>query len=184
MAIRIDSPEFATAWRTVSEALLAYIQQGNLSHNGTDEPEGGSGVHPTGNTGGNEGGGGTLPLPPLPTPPVKSRQIIATMYVVCPIPRSDGSYGFKNLKQEKQDESTYKIIKYSDGTCEFELCNLVGEARQIFKDNREKRMPSAVGIIVNGEITADNSIVCVKRGKGIVEGKQVRVTEPLEVEFK
>ena len=93
--------------------------------------------------------------------------------------QGDGSYIFKNMKDEQQTESTFKVTRYTDGSCEYELCELEGESRQIFKDNLSYRLPAAVGKFV-GEITADNSITTVRKGKGIVDGRSVKITEPLE----
>lgn len=104
-------------------------------------------------------------------------------YAACPVKQVDGSYTFKNLKEERQQESTYKITRYVGGYCEFELCDLQGEARQIFKDNQSDRMPSSVGTST-GEITADNKILNIKLGKGVMDGRSVKITEPLAVEFK
>lgn len=63
------------------------------------------------------------------------------------------------------------------------MCDLQGEARQIFKDNQSDRMPSSVGTST-GEITADNKILNIKLGKGVMDGRSVKITEPLAVEFK
>lgn len=171
MAVNINSPEFANAWRIVSEAILASLQNG-----------------------------GSIEIPPIhinetenhqqkdtKEAPIiseeKAKEVSEIRYANCPIKQLDGSYLLKNLKDEPQTESTYKLTIYTDGTCIFELCNLKGEARQIFKDNQSDRMPSGVGKSI-GELTADGSITTIKAGKGIRNGRSVRITEPLEVEFK
>lgn len=173
MIVKIDSPEFADAWRTVSESLLAYIQKGGNVANTVPEttPQGNDGMSTS----------DEVPSPASqPASPAKTVRNIR--YANCPIRNSDGTYKFKNLKEEEQPESTYKITTYEDDTCEFELCNLKGEARQIFKDNKADRMPGAVGSS-KGEITADNNIVNKTPGKGRVDGRSVIITGPLEVEF-
>lgn len=179
MVVPINSPQFADAWRTVSESLLAYLQNGGLNSVSTTSFMN-NGVQLTSSE---------MQQPASseirqPIADIKqSKAISDERYATCPIRQADGSYIFKNLKAEKQDESTYKIIRYTDGTCEYELCNLTGEARQIFKDNKETRMPSAVGILI-GEIGKDNPICNQQNGKGIAEGRSVKILEPLTVEFK
>lgn len=171
MAVDIKSQEFANAWRIVSETLLSYLQNGEiqstvlmnkLSEQHTEVKSVAS--H-------------------LETVPNKTNNVVDVRYAACPVRQADGTYNFKHLKEERQQESTYKITRYEDGSCEFELCDLQGEARQIFKDNQSDRMPSYVGIST-GEITADNKIVNIKPGKGIIDGRSVKITEPLSVEFK
>lgn len=179
MIVSINSPQFADAWRTVSESLLAYLQSGGLNN----VPTG-----PIVNNSSQPASSETRHSKPSATqqPVVETRNVKTISderYATCPVRQADGSYIFKNLKAEKQDESTYKIIRYTDGTCEYELCNLTGEARQIFKDNKEARMPSAVGVLI-GEIGEDNPICNQQKGKGIAEGRSVRIVEPLTVEFK
>ncbi len=173
MIVRIDSPEFANAWRTVSESLLAFLQGGNVTSAPTPTPSQNEELIDR----------VTVSQPVTPQPPKQEKTIQDTRYANCPIRQVDGSYMFKNLKDEEQTESTYKIIRYSDGSCEFELCNLQGEARQIFKDNKANRMPAAVGTLI-GEITAESTITTTKRGTGIQDGRSVKIIDPLEVEFK
>lgn len=170
MSISINSPEFAAAWRLVSETLLSHLQNGGTINIGGMTP-----VQPTVRD--------ITTEPIKPQPIVTNKQVEDIRYAACPIRQADGSYTLKNLKEERQSESTFKITRFTDGSCEFELCDLQGEARQIFKDNQSDRMPSAVGTVM-GEITSDNKIVNVKPGKGVVDGRSVRITEPLVVEFK
>lgn len=170
MSISINSPEFAAAWRLVSEALLSHLQSGESINI--------KGITPVDLPAGN-----VITEPINPKNPLGNKQVEDIRYAACPVRQADGSYTLKNLKEERQSESTFKITRYTDGTCEFELCDLQGEARQIFKDNQSDRMPSAVGTAM-GEITSDNKIVNVKPGKGVVDGRSVKITEPLVVEFK
>lgn len=192
MAIDKNSPEFVAAfemvmdaiWERIKEALLEWIQNGGNFPKNEILKE----LHNV--------------IPSIRTEAVenerekdaekdisnveknaKCKEIEDIRYASCPKRESDGSYSLKNLKEERQAESTFKVIRYADGTCEFELCDLQGESRQIFKDNQAERMPSAVGI-AKGQISADNKIVNIKRGTGIVNGRSVKVIEPLEVEFK
>lgn len=181
MAIDIKSQEFANAWRLVSEALLQLIQNGGQLSNL--------------NNLGNQIVDVSAPLEQLASPSQpntiqssvvtnqETKTKIDDRYAARPVRQQDGSYILKNLKDERQPESTFKITRYSDGTCDIELCDLQGEARQIFKDTKSERMPSAVGTII-GDITADKRIVNTKPGKGIIDGRSVRITEPLEVEFQ
>ncbi|MCD8289984.1 MAG: hypothetical protein LUC91_00600 [Prevotella sp.] len=170
MTIDTKSPEFVNAWRLVSEALLEHIQQC-----GPMNSESIINSVPVMKT--------AVENPISSSRPEKNIQESDIRYAACAIRQTDGSYKFKNLKEEEQEESTYKITRYADGSCEFELCNLQGEARQVFKDNRAYRMPEAVGKST-GEITADNSIVTIRRGRGEVDGRSVKILEPLIVEFK
>lgn len=181
MAIDINSQEFANAWRLVSEALLQFIQSGgqisDLNKLGNQIADVSAPMEqPTSASQAN-----TI------QPSVATNQVtkskIDDRYAARPVRQQDGSYILKNLKDERQPESTFKITRYSDGTCDIELCDLQGEARQIFKDTKSERMPAAVGTII-GDITADKRIVNTKPGKGIIDGRSVRITEPLEVEFQ
>lgn len=171
MAVDIKSAEFANAWRIVSEALLAHIQGGNINIPAFVSEISAQKGEPVNIT--------SQPQ----VQPVAERKVQDVKYAACPIRQIDGSYILKNLKDERQQESTYKITRYTDGTCEFELCDLQDEARQIFKDNKADRMPSSVGTSI-GEITADNRIVNLKPGKGIIDGRSVKITEALEVKFE
>lgn len=168
MAIDIKSKEFADAWRIVSETLLAHLQNGELDTSFLEQKSNSKSTKMQSASTSASG---------------KSSSVQDVRYAACPVKQTDGTYTFKNLKEERQQESTYKITRYTDGSCEFELCDLQGEARQIFKDNHSDRMPSYVGTFT-GEITADNKIVNIKKGKGIMEGRSVKITESLVVEFK
>lgn len=177
MAIyRLDSPEFAESFRNVSDSILAALQSLGCSHGSRNQVESES------QKGGNylvdpneEGLEETVSEVPLGNAEI--------LYSSRPIPRGDGTYVFKNLSSECQDGHTYKIWRYEDGSCEFELrVNLDNEERQIFKDNQAERMPDAVGI-ADGNISADGAIIITRRGKGTKMGKSVLVTEPVLVKF-
>lgn len=173
MAVNINSPEFANAWRTVSEALLAHFQGGSFAAQppvpqpDIQQPANDATWQPA------------VVTPPNLPPQTATKEVESVRYAGSPVKQADGSYIFKNMKAERQSESTFKVTKYTDGSCEYELCELEGESRQFFKDNLSYRLPAAVGKFV-GEITADNSITTVRKGKGVVDGRSVKITEPLE----
>ena len=171
MVYSLQSPEFAQAFRIVTESILSALQSGKLmipSDEVTNRVV--NTVTETANV-------------VLPTSSSSSvNRTGEVRYAACPIRQGEGLYIFKNLKEEMQEESTYKIYRYDDGTCEFELCELKGESRQIFKDNIDSRMPAAVGSAI-GEITADGEIRTIKRGEGRADGRSVRIIAPMQVEF-
>ena len=145
MAVNINSPEFANAWRTVSEALLAYIQGGNFA--AQQPPVQQSLVQQSAN-------GAVAPhevvTPPNLPPQAATKEIESVRYASSPVKQADGSYIFKNMKAEQQPESTFKVTRYTDGSCEYVLCELEGESRQFFKDTLSYRLPAAVGKITSG----------------------------------
>ena len=114
------------------------------------------------------------------------RELVATRYVVTPIKQEDGSYIFKNLKDEQQNASTFRIKIFSDNHCEFELCEIMGDP-QVFKDNMQERMPSGV-CHTEGKLTADCQFVTLKPGEGIFittsNNRYVKILKPLEVKFE
>lgn len=181
MATDINSQEFANAWRLVSEALLQFVQNGgqfsNFGNQCSATADAPASLSQTSSSRQSQTN------PQSPALNQESRTKADDRYAACPVRQTDGSYILKNLKEECQPESTFKITRYTDGTCDIELCNLKGEARQIFKDSKSERMPSAVGTVI-GEITAEKRIVNTKLGKGIIDGRSVRIIDPLEVEFQ
>ena len=170
MVYSLQSPEFAQAFRIVSESLLSALQNGKLVMSSNDMPS----VEAIATV--------MTDNQPMSSPISSNERIGEVRYAACPIRQGEGQYIFKNLKEELQEESTYKIYRYNDGSCEFELCDLKGESRQIFKDNMDSRMPAAVGA-ATGEITADGQIRTIKRGEGRADGRSVRITAPLQVDF-
>ncbi|MDE5956976.1 MAG: hypothetical protein K2G78_01555 [Muribaculaceae bacterium] len=176
MPTDINPQEFAKAWRTVSEYLLQAIL--NIS---TTDPAAGVPLPPATPA---EGDDATQPsCQEVAQTPKASSEPKDTRYATCPIRQSDNTYVFKHLKDEKKENSIFKIIRYTDGSCEITVCDLCAEARQTLKDTRAETMPSAVGTII-GDITADSKIVNIRPGKGLFDGRLVRIIEPLEVEFK
>lgn len=159
----LNSPEFAECWRSVSESILAALQGVTIGTPNSGKPS----TDPR-------------PVPPLPPAPRKETEIL---YATRPILKGDGTYQFKNLSTERQDGHTYKIWRYEDGSCEFELLtNMDPEERQNFKDNQADRMPDAVGQ-ASGAISANGAIVIESRGKGVKSGKSMVITEPVIVKF-
>lgn len=172
MVYSLQSPEFAQAFRTVTESILSALQSGKLTIPADDVTNKVTNiVAETADV-----------VSPKSASSTSVNRMCEIRYAACPIRQGEGLYIFKNLKEEMQDESTYKIYRYDDGACEFELCELKGESRQIFKDNIDSRMPAAVGS-ANGEITADGKILTIRRGEGRADGRSVRITAPMQVEF-
>lgn len=186
MNYKINSPEFANAWRIVSEAFLEYVQLKGLEMGKmlgqaqkifentplANVNDNGSVTHQT-----------ELVQPEVSKQSIPTRDFVCYKYVVGPAKQPDGTYRFKNLKPEKQDVSIYKLSKYSDDTYEFELCDLKGESLQILKDNIGNHIPDKVGSI-SGRITENCKILTIKKGRGVANGHSVTVVEPMIVEFK
>lgn len=172
MAYSIQSPEFAQAFRIVTESILSALQGGSLVIPQTTNATNGAAMAAV-ITGEQQIRTSSIP---------RAKRVGEVRYAACPVRQGEGQYIFKNLKEELQEESTYKIYRYEDGTCEFELCDLKGESRQIFKDNMDSRMPAAVGS-AKGEITADGQIRTIQYGEGRADGRSVRITAPMQVEF-
>ena len=101
MAVNINSPEFANAWRIVSEALLAYIQGGSFA---VQPPVPQPSVQQPAN-GAAESSVAVTP-PDLP-PQAAAKEVDNVRYASCPVKQGDGSYIFKNMKAEQQPESTF-----------------------------------------------------------------------------
>ncbi len=182
MSYKINSPEFAQAWRIVSDALLEYLQQGGTfpidMSSSPSQPE----DHSDDATQGKVAESYT---DMTDVASAQKRELVAIRYVVTPIKQEDGSYIFKNLKDEQQNASTFKIKIFSDNSCEFELCEIMGDP-QVFKDNMTERMPSEV-CIKSGDLTADCTFKILHPGKGIFittnNSRFVKILEPLKVQF-
>jgi len=173
MVYSLQSPEFVQAFRIVTESLLSALQNGKLvipSNEVTNAEVMRSAITDTEQPMSSDG---------LSNASVDCK--CEVRYAACPTRQGDW-YIFKNLKDEIQEGSTYKIYRYDDGACEFELCDLKGEFRQIFMDNKDNWMPAAVGEST-GEITAEGQIRNIRRGKGRTDGRSVRITAPMYVEF-
>lgn len=184
----LNSPEFAQAWRTVSESLLHHLQQGGtmptLDIPQTQRPE-------------------TITItdtppaytPPAYTPPAHTTPpptatatatatVKLTGYTTRPIPQGDGTYLFKNIREDRNEGSLYKITIYTNSTARFELCtDLSPDDRQILIDNSPEYIPTAVGT-TTGTLKADSQIINTNPGTGATSGRSVRITSPMTVEFR
>lgn len=178
MAYNLNSPEFARAWRIVSESLLAHFQ--GAAYSATDAQP--SPDVPVANPG---AAPHTAPHPaqvpnaePARPAAAAQREELAKLFAANPVPQADGGYLFKNLVDEIQDKSVFTITKYSDGTATFTLCPLTGPKLTSFINGRDDLMPSSVGIL-EGTPTAGCSIVVTEPGTGKAQGKSIRVLTPL-----
>lgn len=170
MAIDTNSQEFANAWRLVSESLLQFVQSGSLISN--SDNSGGAVV--------DESTSIVSPLPIVANQEVKTK--IATRYASFPIRQQDGSYILKNLKDEKQTASIFEITIYSDETCDIKVWEKLEEETFHFLTSR---VESPGGVLkIEGNIKKEQcSIRTIEPGKGIKDGRSVRVIEPPKVEF-
>lgn len=95
----------------------------------------------------------------------------------------DGGYVFKRLKDESAGRF-YEVTTYSDDSCAFKLiCNIDQESLQNLKDCQSQLLPAGVAN-TSGEITSNSIIVIKKEGVAVVEGKVIKVIEPMEVSFE
>ena len=178
MAYNLNSPEFARAWRIVSESLLAHFQ--GAAYSATD-------AQPSPDIPSTNSVAAPQPAPqPAQVPAAETarptaapqREELAKLFAANPVPQADGGYLFKNLVDEIQDKSVFTITKYSDGTATFTLCPLTGPKLVSFINGHNDLMPSSVGIL-EGTPTAGCSIVVTQPGTGKAQGKSIRVLTPL-----
>ena len=181
MEYNIKSPEFAKAWRIVSEALLAYLQQGGTLPSVVP-------LETAEDT-------FTVPAPAQEETPVTAqgepsdapRTVLETMYSTGPNQREDGKHVFRvrGLRDERKPNHLYQIIIYSDNTCEFDLCQpSEDDSTSDFRSyiNMELVKDSAVSHV--GELTATCQITTIQKGKGVKDDREILITEPLKIEFK
>lgn len=175
MAYSINSEEFAKAWRIVSESLLATLQSlDSSSIHMSSEPQRTDIAYDRPNH--------FEDVNTTKEVPAKTEK--DTVFANCPISDGEGGFLFKNLKAEESDQSTFKIIRYTDDTAEFEIReDLSTEARQNLKDNLSNRLPSQVGS-AEGLITEACKIINEVKGQGLREGRSIRIVSPLKVVFK
>ena len=171
MAYDIKSKEFAEAWRIVSETLLSTLQQGSITQGISDIVT------------------KTVDAPPFTeeTPNTDSATLpnhgkSETLYAASPIGNGNGGFMFKSLKDEKQDNSIFEVTRFEDGYCEFTLCDLTYEARQILFDQKNSLLPPQVGAL-EGDIKVDNSFQTLVKGVGERNGRSVRIINPMKVKF-
>lgn len=174
MAYNLNSPEFARAWRIVSESLLAHFQ--GAAYSATDGQP--STDIPVANPGAASHPAQVPADEPARPAAAAQREELAKLFAANPVPQPDGGYLFKNLVDEIQDKSVFTITKYSDGTATFTLCPLAGSRLTSFINGRDDLMPSSVGIL-EGTPTAGCSIVVTEPGTGKAQGKSIRVLTPL-----
>lgn len=180
MAYNLNSPEFAQAWRIVSESLLAYFQ-GSAYATPPAQPQSGiNDVQPAASTANQHDTDSSAPAAAPAAAPVAAqpRTEIGTFYAPRPIPQSDGGYLFKALVDEAQDNSIYRITKYSDGSATFVLCNLAGDKLTKFINDRDNVMPSSVGVL-SGTPAAGSRITISEPGTGKTQGRCIRIVSPL-----
>ncbi len=178
MAYNLNSPEFARAWRIVSESLLAHFQGAAYSATDVqpsqDVPVANSGAAPQ-----HAPQPAQVPAAETARPAATAqREELAKLFAANPVPQADGGYLFKNLVDEIQEKSVFTITKYSDGTATFTLCPLTGLKLTSFINGHNDLMPSSVGIL-EGTPTAGCSIVVTEPGTGKAQGKSIRVLTPL-----
>lgn len=178
MAYNLNSPEFARAWRIVSESLLAHFQGAaycaTAAEPSPDTPSTNPGAAPQ-----PASQSAQVPAAETARPTATAqREELAKLFAANPVPQPDGGYLFKNLVDEIQDKSVFTITKYSDGTATFTLCPLTGPKLTSFINGHNDLMPSSVGIL-EGTPTAGCSIVVTEPGTGKAQGKSIRVLTPL-----
>ena len=171
MAYDIKSKEFAEAWRIVSETLLSTLRHGTITQGISDIST--KIVEAT--------------LFSEETPNTVSATSLhhgksETLYAASPIGTGDGGFMFKSLKDEKQENSIFEVTRFEDGYCEFTLCDLTSEARQILFDQKNSLLPPQVGAL-EGDIKVDNSFQTLVKGVCERNGRSVRIINPMKVKF-
>ena len=135
-------------------------------------------------TGANEHEHNTVPTQPVVAEPVvNTKQIQEVLYGYNPINRG-GVYMWTRLSPDA-DEQRYKVTKYTDGTADFELIKLSGEALHSVWMSKSDSIPSSVvSVNGNGVPTDGSSLVTIEPGKGKVQGRTVIVESPCITEIK
>ena len=126
----------------------------------------------------------TAPTQPVVAEPVvNTKHIQEVVYGFNPINRG-GVYMWTRLSPDA-DEQRYKVTKYKDGTADFELIKLSGEALHSVWMSKSDSIPSSVvSVNGNGAPTDGSSLVTIKPGKGKVQGRTVIVESPCITEIK
>lgn len=166
------------AWRIVSESLLAYFQGSAYATPPAQPQSGTNDIRPAAPTANQHDTDSSAPAPAVTPAAAQPRTEIGTFYAPRPIPQSDGGYLFKALVDEAQDNSIYKITKYSDGSATFVLCNLAGDKLTKFINDRDNVMPSSVGVL-SGTPAAGCRITISEPGTGKIQGRCIRIVSPL-----
>ena len=180
MAYSIKSKEFADAWRIVSESLLQHIQ--GMEYPSTDVisniEAAIQNVQPTNQD--------SVKSPNAINPLLTQNHGEAEeRYAMRPVRKGENGYIFKTLKskEDKQDGSIFKIMRYPDGYCEFEICELNKDEMQILLDSKENLLPETVGSL-EGEIDVNSKIITVEKGIGKTNGRSVEIIKPLKAVVK
>ena len=126
----------------------------------------------------------TAPIQPVVAEPVvNTKQIQEVVYGFNPINRG-GVYMWTRLSPD-DNEQRYKVTKYTDGTADFELIKLSGEALHSVWMSKGDSIPSSVvSVNGNGAPTDGSSLVTIQPGKGKVQGRTVIVESPCITEIK
>lgn len=126
----------------------------------------------------------TAPTQPVVAEPVvNTKHIQEVVYGFNPINRG-GVYMWTRLSPDA-DEQRYKVTKYKDGTADFELIKLSGEALHSVWMSKSDSIPSSVvSVNGNGAPTDGSSLVTIKPGKGKIQGRTVIVESPCITEIK
>ncbi|MGN0222926.1 MAG: hypothetical protein ACI4AM_02745 [Muribaculaceae bacterium] len=168
MSYNVKSKEFADAWRIVSEALLAMIQQGNVSLPSQLLTGSNSGSTTTDNPAVVDTASDHIPDTDVEV--VSYRTAVETLYSAVPLKNEDGTYSFKRMRSDR-DNHFYRIFVYDDDSCEFELCTELSsdkesENLQNLRDSVSNSMPEGVCQVVAGKLNSDvKSIRIACRGK-------------------
>ena len=114
---------------------------------------------------------------------INTKQVQEVVYGFNPINRG-GVYMWTRLSPDA-DEQRYKVTKYTDGTADFELIKLSGEALHSVWMSKSDSIPSSVvSVNGNGAPTDGSSLVTIVPGKGKVKGRTVIVESPCITEIK
>ena len=114
---------------------------------------------------------------------INTKQVQEVVYGFNPINRG-GVYMWTRLSPDA-DEQRYKVTKYTDGTADFELIKLSGEALHSVWMSKSDSIPaSVVSVNGNGAPTDGSSLVTIEPGKGKVQGRTVIVESPCITKIK
>lgn len=174
--MNVNSPEFVQLWNEASQAVLRLVQVAYGESGGAHNIV--ASVISTATT--------TQPAivqaAESAAKPAVRRVKVSELYTNSPIPKGDGTFIFKRL-QDDPEGRFYKVITYDDDSCEFELLtNIDGEHLQDLAANQATILAPVVAC-VTGTITENVKINITKRGKAVVDGRMIRIIEPMEVIF-
>lgn len=176
--MNVNSPEFVAAWNRVSEALLHLVQvicadssTCTSCTNTANEMQ----------TATQPAVASSVPLvSPIQPQSSVSKRKVSELYAGSPAKLDENTYQFRRL-QDDSEGRFFKVTTYDDKTCEFVLLNISDKLQELV-DNQGIILAPAVAK-VTGTITENAQINVTKPGKGIVEGRTVRITDPMEVSF-